>query len=113
MGSTSRVARLLEAAATRLEKLLYAECNGATAGSTAVRLETHTGAGVQNVADGYYSYTITNIGGAAATVDGESFPDGASVTYTAYYDAATKEFKRPDGVSFDPLTSTLLIEITP
>jgi hypothetical protein len=46
-------------------------------------------------------------------VGGVVLKAGMTVTYTAYLDPVTNEYKRPDGVTYDPQLSELAITTTP
>lgn len=78
-----------------------------------VSLISQNGDGNQSTASGLAEVSISNVGTIDATVDGVNFPPGASVTYTAYFDHVTNEFKRIDSISYNDNGSTLLIATTP
>lgn len=102
-------------------KLLDAMCDlltlnaTPTAGTTDVTYSVVTTSG--SIPDGLYQYSISNIGDSDALIDtGDGnvvLPAGASLTFTAYLDPVTNEFKRPDGLSYDPQLSELTITQTP
>jgi hypothetical protein len=66
-----------------------------------------------SVPDGLQTYTIRNIGDTDALVGGQILPAGVSLTFSAYLDPTTNEYKRPDGVAYDPQLSSLGISTTP
>ena len=96
-------------------KLLDAICEQNSGSATAIAytptysVETTSG----TISDGLQQYSISNVGDSNALVGGVVLKAGMTVTYTAYLDPVTNEYKRPDGVTYDPQLSELAITTTP
>ena len=70
--------------------------------------ESSTGAGT--IPEGLWEYSIANVGGADGTVDGVTLPDGATLTFRAYYEHGAR---RLSGLTYDASGTTFLITTTP
>lgn len=58
---------------------------------------------------GSWEVTIMNTGGAAGTIDGDSFPAGATFNAKGYYDEVNRQMKRLASISYDATGTTFII----
>lgn len=84
--------------------------NTAVSGKVTPRLRESSVAG--STVDNAYQISIVNIGGAAGTVDGVTFPAGVSVEYSAQYNVATSTYKLLNPLTFDSTGTLYLISET-
>lgn len=69
--------------------------------------------GVGSTTAGRQSVSIANVGIAAGIVGGVSIAPGAVVSYNAYHDPVSNEFKRLAAIAYDATGTTFLISETP
>ena len=62
---------------------------------------------------GAYQVSISNVGAAVGNLNGQNFPVGASVTYTAYYDNSERIFRRLGHLYYDATGTTFIVSVTP
>ena len=102
-----RQGRLLNDAVSQLCGINEGSGSSGTADNATPSLLSTTGSG--STTAGIRSFSITNVGGASGTVDGQTFPVGAMVSYEGYYDPVTNVFYDVDSIAYDATGTTFLI----
>ena len=91
----------------KIEQLIAGQPNPPTTG-TATPLVTNTSvAGATPV--GRACVSITNVGAAAGTVNGQTLPVGATVNFHAYHDPSSGQYFRVGAVSYDASGTAFLV----